>query len=91
MVDLLGMFRRRPAKRGPPGFARSRADITALGDTIGDMLTSPVRDAPPIARDAPAAETRKPLASRKSRRPARQDQWRGRAAAGAAGGLSGCA
>ena len=53
MVDLLGMFRRRPAKRGPPGFARSHADITALGDTIGDMLTSPVRDAPPIARDAP--------------------------------------
>ena len=54
MVDLLGMFRRRPAKRGPPGFARSRAaDITALGDTMGDMLTSPVRDAPPMARDAP--------------------------------------
>jgi lipopolysaccharide export system ATP-binding protein len=53
MVDLLGMFRRRPAKRNPPGFARSREDITALGDTIGDMLTSPVREAPPIARDAP--------------------------------------
>src|ERR1700738_6269 len=53
MVDLLGMFRRRPAKRNPPGFARPRADITALGDTIGEMLTSPVRDAPPIARDAP--------------------------------------
>ena len=51
MVDLLGMFRRRPAKRSPPGFARSREDITALGDAIGDMLTSPVRDAPPIARD----------------------------------------
>ena len=53
MVDLLGMFRRRPAKRSAPGFARTRADITALGDTIGEMLTSPVRDAPPIARDAP--------------------------------------
>src|SRR5665811_1538361 len=53
MVDLLGMFRRRPAKRGPPGFARSREDITALGDTIGELLTSPVRDAPPIVRDAP--------------------------------------
>jgi lipopolysaccharide export system ATP-binding protein len=54
MVDLLGMFRRRPAKRSTPaaGFARSREDITALGDTIGDMLSSPVRDAPPIARDA---------------------------------------
>ncbi len=46
------MFRRRPAKRGPPGFARSREDITALGDTIGDMLTSPVRDVPPMARQA---------------------------------------
>ena len=53
MVDLLGMFRRRPAKRGPPGFARSREDITALGDSFGDMLTSPVRDAPPMARAAP--------------------------------------
>ncbi|WP_074820933.1 MULTISPECIES: LPS export ABC transporter ATP-binding protein [Bradyrhizobium] len=53
MVDLLGMFRRRPAKRGPAGFARSRDDITALGDSFGNMLTSPVRDAPPMARTAP--------------------------------------
>jgi lipopolysaccharide export system ATP-binding protein len=53
MVDLLGMFRRRPAKRGPAGFARTREDITALGDSFGDMLTSPVRDAPPMARTAP--------------------------------------
>ena len=53
MVDLLGMFRRRPAKRSSPGFARTRADITALGDTMGEMLTSPVRETPPIARDAP--------------------------------------
>jgi lipopolysaccharide export system ATP-binding protein len=52
MVDLLGMFRRRPAKRGAPGFARSRDDITALGDSFGDMLTNPVRDAPPMARSA---------------------------------------
>jgi lipopolysaccharide export system ATP-binding protein len=52
MVDLLGMFRRRPAKRGK-GFARSRDDITALGDSFGNLLTSPVRDAPPIAREAP--------------------------------------
>ena len=44
------MFRRRPAKRNP-GFARSREDITALGDAMGNMLTSPVRDAPPLARD----------------------------------------
>jgi lipopolysaccharide export system ATP-binding protein len=52
MVDILGMFRRRPAKRSGRGFARSRQDITALGDSFGNMLTSPVRDAPPIARDA---------------------------------------
>ncbi|HEY3678256.1 MAG TPA: LPS export ABC transporter ATP-binding protein [Bradyrhizobium sp.] len=52
MVDLLGMFRRRPAKRAAPGFARSRDDITALGDSFGSMLTTPVRDAPPIAREA---------------------------------------
>jgi lipopolysaccharide export system ATP-binding protein len=57
MVDLLGMFRRRPAKRAT-GFARSREDITALGDSFGDMLTSPVRDAPQKARAAalPALE-----------------------------------
>jgi lipopolysaccharide export system ATP-binding protein len=52
MVDLFGMFRRRPAKRGGPAFARSRDDITALGDSFGDMLASPVRDAPPMARAA---------------------------------------
>jgi lipopolysaccharide export system ATP-binding protein len=52
MVDLFGMFRRRPAKRGGPGFARSRDDITALGDSFGDMLTSPVREAPSKARSA---------------------------------------
>jgi len=46
------MFRRRPAKRGATGFARSRDDITALGDSFGDMLTNPVRDAPPTARAA---------------------------------------
>ncbi|WFU72615.1 MULTISPECIES: LPS export ABC transporter ATP-binding protein [unclassified Bradyrhizobium] len=50
MVDLFSMFRRRPAKRGRPGFAR---DITALGDSVGGLVTSPVRDAPPIARDQP--------------------------------------
>ncbi|HEY8336324.1 MAG TPA: LPS export ABC transporter ATP-binding protein, partial [Tardiphaga sp.] len=53
MVDLLGMFRRRAPKRGPQGFARSHADITALGDSMGDMLKSPVRDAPPLARETP--------------------------------------
>src|SRR5258705_8760455 len=55
MVDLLGMFRRRPAKRSPPGFARARAreDITALGDRVGGMLANPGPDAPPIPRDGP--------------------------------------
>ncbi|MEA2940189.1 MAG: lipopolysaccharide export system ATP-binding protein, partial [Bradyrhizobium sp.] len=52
MVDLFGMFRWRARKRGPQGFARSHPDITALGDSIDGMLTQPVRDAPPIARDA---------------------------------------
>lgn len=52
MVDFLGMFRRRPAKRSS-GFARAHDDITALDDQFGEMLTSPVRDAPPMARAAP--------------------------------------
>lgn len=58
------MFRRRPAKRGPAGFARSREDITALGDSFGNMLTSPVRDAPPMARAAsvPGLELPRPAA-----------------------------
>jgi lipopolysaccharide export system ATP-binding protein len=60
MVDLLGMFRRRPAKRSPPGFARSHADITALTDTVGDMLSAPVRDAPPLARSAPLPKVEAP-------------------------------
>jgi lipopolysaccharide export system ATP-binding protein len=61
MVDFLGMFRRRPAKRRV-GFARSREDITALGDSFGNMLTSPVRDAPPIAREAPVTGLELPQA-----------------------------
>ena len=60
MVDLLGMFRRRPAKRNAPGFARSRADITSVRDTIGGVLTSPVRDAPPTAREAPLPKPQPP-------------------------------
>ncbi|WP_322514727.1 LPS export ABC transporter ATP-binding protein [Rhodopseudomonas palustris] len=58
MVDLLGIFRRRAPKQ-PSGFGRSRSDITALRDDVGDLLTAPVRDAPPVARaarhDAPLA------------------------------------
>ena len=56
------MFRRRPAKRGK-GFARSREDITALGDSFGNMLTSPVRDAPPMAREAPVTTVAMPRTS----------------------------
>ncbi len=52
MVDIFNVLRKRPQKRGAQAFARSRTDITALGETIGDMLTDPVRDAPPIAREA---------------------------------------
>ena len=68
MVDLLGMFRRRPAKR-PAGFARSREDITALGDSFGDILSNPVRDAPPIARDGVAAVDLPPPAPAPARTP----------------------
>src|SRR3984893_884320 len=64
MVDIFGMFRRRPAKRSAPGFARTRADITALDDSIGEMLTSPVRDAPPIVRDAPLLRPEPPRAEK---------------------------
>ncbi len=67
------MFRRRPAKRGRPGFARTREDITALGDAFGDMLTSPLRDAPPMARDAPmpGLELPRPAAEPRAERPRR--------------------
>src|SRR5580692_9468293 len=71
MVDLLGMFRRRPAKRGAPGFARSREDITALGDSMGEMLTTPVRDAPPMARDTVLPRLDPPLAEKPRPAPAR--------------------
>jgi lipopolysaccharide export system ATP-binding protein len=70
MVDIFNVFRRRPQKRGPQAFARSQADITALGDTIGDMLTNPVRDAPPISRGAPRDVPPAPPVQR-SRSPAR--------------------
>jgi lipopolysaccharide export system ATP-binding protein len=54
MVDIFNVFRKRPQKRGQQAFARKPADITALvDDTVGDMLTDPVRDAPPILRAAP--------------------------------------
>jgi lipopolysaccharide export system ATP-binding protein len=73
MVDLLGMFRRRPAKRGPAGFARSRDDITALGDSFGDMLTNPVRDAPPMARAVPLTGLELPQAPEPAPEPRREE------------------
>jgi lipopolysaccharide export system ATP-binding protein len=78
MVDLLGMFRRRPAKRGPPGFARSRDDITALGDSFGDMLTSPVRDAPPMARAVPLTGLELPRVPAPAAEPAYEEKPRPR-------------
>ena len=58
------MFRRRAPKRGPQGFARPQEDITTLGDEVGDLLTAPVRDAPPLARnparDVPRAAPAQP-------------------------------
>jgi lipopolysaccharide export system ATP-binding protein len=70
MVDLLSMFRRRPAKRGKSGFARSREDITALGDSMGEMLSNPVRDAPPLARAAPSTVLELPRVENPPPRPA---------------------
>ena len=64
MVDFLGMFRRRAPKRGQHGFARSHNDITALGDSIGDLLTNPIRDAPPLSREAPRDVPPVPAAKR---------------------------
>ena len=54
MVDLLGMFRRRPSKRGKEDLRASREDITSLDDPLSSCWRAAVRDAPPIARDAPA-------------------------------------
>ena len=70
MVDLFSMFGRRPAKRGKTGFARSREDITALGESMGEMLTNPVRDAPPLARTAPSPTLELPPAEKPPPRPA---------------------
>src|SRR5262249_41536418 len=53
MMDFLSMFRRRPAKRGKQGFGRPRGDITTIQDSLEDLLPNAVRDAPPIAREAP--------------------------------------
>jgi lipopolysaccharide export system ATP-binding protein len=76
MVDLLGMFRRRPAKRGPPGFARAREDITALGPSLEDMLPSPKRDGPPIPRAAPVPAMELPRSPQPGSEPPREGKPR---------------
>ncbi|MFL9499888.1 LPS export ABC transporter ATP-binding protein [Rhodopseudomonas palustris] len=66
MVDLRGMFRRRPKA---PGFGNARNDITGYSDDVGDLLATPVRDAPPIARsESYAAPQRQPAAAAAPRR-----------------------
>lgn len=60
------MFRRRPKA---PGFGSSRNDITGYSDDVGDLLATPVRDAPPIARsESYAAPPRQPAAAAAPRR-----------------------
>ncbi|NVN88406.1 MAG: LPS export ABC transporter ATP-binding protein [Rhodopseudomonas sp.] len=80
MVDLLGIFRRRTPKRS--GFARSQIgmDIEALGGSVGDLLTTPVRDAPPIARAAAVdAPPKPPAGTRRPRQAAAAPRLIGRA------------
>ena len=56
MVDFLRIFRRRGPVRGRQGFARSRQDITSLGDRMTDIFKSVAGEKPPISRDS-ARET----------------------------------
>ena len=56
MVDFLRIFRRRGPVRGRQGFARSRQDITSLGDRMTDIFKSVAGEKPPISREA-ARET----------------------------------
>ncbi|MGO4713645.1 LPS export ABC transporter ATP-binding protein [Bradyrhizobium sp. 2TAF24] len=75
MVDLLGMFRRKAPPRGSQAFGRGKADITALGDRMGEMLPGATRDAPAVARRP--AETAPPREAA-----AKQPRWLGTAAQG---------
>ena len=60
MVDFLRIFRRRGPVRGRQGFARTRQDITSLGERMGDMFKTAAAEKPPISRepsrDFPAAK-----------------------------------
>jgi len=55
------------------------ADITALGDAMGDMLSAPVRDAPPLARQTPVPKVEAPRPEKP--RPAPRAKTNGAAAA----------
>ncbi|MFT4278045.1 MAG: LPS export ABC transporter ATP-binding protein [Rhodopseudomonas sp.] len=69
MVDLRGMFSRRSPKT--PGPAAAQNGITGYGAAVGDLLTTPVRDAPPVTRnDAYEAPQRQPAATAPPRRAA---------------------
>lgn len=66
MVDFLRIFRRRTPVRGRQGFARSPADITSLGERMGDIFNTirgvptarePMRDAPVRREAAPVRAT----------------------------------
>jgi lipopolysaccharide export system ATP-binding protein len=83
MVDLLSMFRRRPPKRGPQGFARSHNDITALGDNLSDLMTNSIRDAPPLLREAPQDVAQDPAPKKNPSQP-ETPRPRGKAKAAAA-------
>ena len=55
MVDLLGMFRRRPASRGRQGFGRATPDITSLSTRMGDIFKTVKGEASAAAKpQAPA-------------------------------------
>ncbi|HEY0236013.1 MAG TPA: LPS export ABC transporter ATP-binding protein [Afipia sp.] len=62
MVDFLGLFRRKTPVRGRQGFARSRADITSLGERMGDIFRSVRAEAAPAesGRESPVP-SREPI------------------------------
>lgn len=55
MLEFLRIFRRRGPVRGRQGFARSRQDITSLGERMGDMFKAVTGEKPLLPR-LPARE-----------------------------------
>ena len=81
MVDLLNMFRRQPAAAGPKkGFARPQEDITAVHETMDQLIGAAVRDVPPIPTDSRSAKAMAPQARQTppSKQPAPQPKLRAR-------------